>query len=347
MDVPNQLRPGETGSPPLALNLYYMLTVFGGDDDESKSHRLLGRAMSILHDHPLLGREEIQLIRPESLLHAQVERVRVTLQPLSLDDIFKIWSTCQTPYRVSVAYEVAVILIDSTLSKTTPLPVLTQGPSDRGPQAQSNLIPPFPAIETVVSNPLVPALAAVLTFTGHDLSGANVVARFRTPALTDPIDVPVTAGGSDTQVTVTIPNANPELWPPGFYTVALTFEPGSRTERSTNSLPLTLAPQITFASSSVTIVPGAAGEDNSITVDVTIAPPIHAGQRVALLFRDREIPAPPRTGNPVDTLSFTIFRVAAGEYLVRLRVDGADSPIIAPTTPPTFLDSSRLKVVAP
>ncbi len=42
-EIPNQLRPGETGSPPLALNLYYMLTVFGGDDDETKSHRLLGR----------------------------------------------------------------------------------------------------------------------------------------------------------------------------------------------------------------------------------------------------------------------------------------------------------------
>ncbi len=75
---------------------------------------------------------------------------------------------------------------------------------------------------------------------------------------------------------VTIPNATPEDWPPGFYTVSIVFDPNTRIERSTDASPLTLAPQIKFAANPVTIVPGTGDEDNSVTVDLTIAPPIHA-----------------------------------------------------------------------
>ena len=59
--APTQTRPGEVGRPPLALNLHYLLTAYGDDtDDESISHRVLGGAMGVLHDHALLGRDEIR-----------------------------------------------------------------------------------------------------------------------------------------------------------------------------------------------------------------------------------------------------------------------------------------------
>ena len=50
-------RDGEPAQPPLALNLFYLLTAYGRDNDAQRpfSHMLLGRAMSILHDHPVLG----------------------------------------------------------------------------------------------------------------------------------------------------------------------------------------------------------------------------------------------------------------------------------------------------
>ena len=58
MDMPGKTRPGETAMPPLALNLYYLLTVFAGDNfDDTASQSLIGRAMSLLNDHPVLGRE--------------------------------------------------------------------------------------------------------------------------------------------------------------------------------------------------------------------------------------------------------------------------------------------------
>src|SRR5947209_5887360 len=78
MDIPQRVKAGETSVPPLALNLYYMLTAYGLDNDDTFGHRLLGLAMRILYDHPLLGALEIKAALPnpiDSDLENQVERV--------------------------------------------------------------------------------------------------------------------------------------------------------------------------------------------------------------------------------------------------------------------------------
>ena len=108
MDIPRQVHSGETAQPPLALNLHYLVTAFGDGDDDSSSHRWLGQAMSVLHDHPVLGAQEIQdaLLPDDSGLQTQIERVRITPQSLSLEDMSKLWTTFQTQYRISAAYQV-------------------------------------------------------------------------------------------------------------------------------------------------------------------------------------------------------------------------------------------------
>jgi hypothetical protein len=115
LDMPRQTRPGESGTPPLALNLYYLLTTYGRDDDASRpfSHELLGRAMRTLHDHPVLGPVEIQNALSGNDLYTQIERIRLTLQPLSVEEVYRLWHGFQTPYRTSVSYEATVVLIDS------------------------------------------------------------------------------------------------------------------------------------------------------------------------------------------------------------------------------------------
>jgi hypothetical protein len=107
--------PGSDGQPPLALNLSYLLSAYGQNDDDPDpySHRLLGEAMRILHDHAVLDPAAVREALPGNDLHEQAERVRVALQPLSLDELSKLWTTFQTPYRISVAYEVSVVLIAS------------------------------------------------------------------------------------------------------------------------------------------------------------------------------------------------------------------------------------------
>src|SRR6185437_1817227 len=100
LDLPRQVRSGETAPPPLALTLYYLVTAYGSDNDEILSQALLGWAMIQLHDFPLLAPSDVP----------QVERVRVTLQPMSLEEMSKLWMIFQSPYHVSVVYQVSVVL---------------------------------------------------------------------------------------------------------------------------------------------------------------------------------------------------------------------------------------------
>src|SRR5260221_7974424 len=102
--------------------------------------------MSIMYDHPLLGSQEIKDALPSDIdsdLENQIERVRITLQPLTVEEIFRLWSGFLTQYRISVSYEISVVLIESTRAVRTPLPVLTRGKDDRGVKSHASMLPPF------------------------------------------------------------------------------------------------------------------------------------------------------------------------------------------------------------
>ena len=90
--------------------------------------------MSTLNDTPLLSREILAAALPGSGLDVQSERVRITPGPIPQDEISRMWATFSTGYRISVTYDVAVVLIDSRRPMTRPLPVLTRGVDDTGPQ---------------------------------------------------------------------------------------------------------------------------------------------------------------------------------------------------------------------
>ena len=76
--------------------------------------------MLLLHDHPVLGSAEIKAALADNDLWQQVERIRIVPQPLTIDEMSKLWTTFQTQYRISVAYEVGVILVDSGRAASTP-----------------------------------------------------------------------------------------------------------------------------------------------------------------------------------------------------------------------------------
>ena len=338
-DMPQQVKAGETAMPPLALNLHYLVTAFGKDNDAGQpfSHQLLGRAMSVLHDHPLLGTEEVKNAFPGSDLARQVERVRLTLQPLPVEDIFKLWSGFQTQYRLSAAYEVAVVLIDSARRARTPLPVLTRGKDDSGVRAQGNLVPSFPSIERIELPLNQPSalLGDMLVLAGHDLSGDKVEALFSHALLAAPIRVVVPGAAAD-KVSIAIPNA-PAQWPPGPYGVslAITDKPGTKNEktRTSNQVGLSIAPVI--LNSPIT----AALKNGIATVKLKCSPEVRTEQRVALLLGETEVLAEPHAAS-TDALTFIVKNAVAGEFLARLRVDGVDSLLVdrspMPDKPPAF-----------
>jgi uncharacterized protein DUF4255 len=337
MDIPRQVRPGETSHPPLALNLYYLVTAYGENDDDIKGHRLLGRVMSIFDDFPVLGSDEInQILLTESGLREQVEQVRITPQPLSLDEMSKLWSTFQTQYRISATYQVSAVLIESTRPTKAPLPVLKRGEADRGVTAVASAALTLKEIRLPRSQPAA-RLGENIVLIGEQLTTVDTVTRFTSLRLPNPIELPPTTGDTAGELRVHLPNKTEDpnalsRWAPGFYTLALVVKHSGVPPMVSNELALALAPQIT-----VTPLSAATG---TVNLTVTSEPRTVAGQRMLLLFGDRQI-EPQTVTTPADTskpttMTFAVSNVVAGKYLVRLRVDGVDSiPVVYSDTPPT------------
>jgi Pvc16 N-terminal domain len=338
MALPSQTNPNETGPPPLPLNLYYLLTAYGRDNSDDLGHRVLGRAMLLLHDHPVLGAAEIKAALADNDLWQQVERIRITPQPLTIDEMSKLWTTFQTQYRISVAYEVAVVLVESTRASITPLPVLS-----RSPDALASSVPRFPTVEAVEIPDGRPSvfLGDGLVVTGHDLAGDTVRVVFDSPRLDEPKRVAPAAGATGSSVPVALPNdaAAKASWPPGLYTVAVEVTDAGPPERvrTSNSAPLRLAPVLTGALPlNVPIITGTAA------VTVTFDPEVLPEQRVSLLLSDRQVPSPPRAAK-IGTITFDVTDAEPGECFVRLRADGVDSiPIDFSTDPPTFRQDQKV-----
>jgi hypothetical protein len=346
MDMPTRLHNGESGVPPLALNLYYLITAYGRDDDARVpfSHHLLGRAMSVLGDHPLLNADDIKAALPNSDLWSQVERIRFTLQPLPQDELSKLWTGFQTGFRLSMAYEAAVVLIDSGLSAKTALPVLARRQGDTGVDVEASMTAPYPNLTGMKlpnnQRSVVPGDTVVLQ--GSKLSGDRLTVNFDNPNLPNPIVVPVVLPGSDTEVAVKIPDV-PATWVAGYYTVTVTVSLAKQPDRTTNAGSLAISPVITSRLPlAVKQVRGTA------TITLQSKPDLRPGQRVALLLGDREITAPDRAAQSNQTtfaVPIPLPPVKPVSSRIRLRVDGVDSPIIDWTkTPPAFDDKQMVTI---
>jgi hypothetical protein len=351
MNIPQRVRPGETGFPPLALNLHYIITAYGQENNELVAHLLLGMAMGILHDHAILDRDEVETAFALSDLHKQIERIRLNPQSISLDETSKLWTGFQAEYRLSAAYEASVVLIDSLRPSKTPLPVLRRGSEDQGVHT---LASPAPILYTVAppNSKSSADLGDILTITGRSLDSAHLTVRFHNPLLAEPIEIAPLAGSTGSQMQVQIPDPAddpnvPSQWAVGFYTLAIVVQRPDLPPWTTNQLPFALAPQVTSLAPNVV-----AQGDLPAVLTLTCIPQIRHDQRVTLLFGNQEIPVD-TINTPADptaetTLTATINNVEPGVYVVRLRVDGADSiPILfSDTAPPQFDDDQKVTITS-
>lgn len=116
---------GTPASSRIALNLHYLLT-FHGNEDQLEPQRLLGAVIAALHARPLLAVSLLTEVltaaaepqRRHSYLAASdlgdaVDAVGLEPDPLILDDLAKLWSLFPSvPYVLSSTYVARTVTLD-------------------------------------------------------------------------------------------------------------------------------------------------------------------------------------------------------------------------------------------
>jgi hypothetical protein len=97
--------------PPMALNLYFLVTPFAQSDESD--HLLLGMTMQVLYDNAIVFLQDTA--------NNIFEELRVIFCRLSLEELTRIWESLREPYRLSVCYLIRVTRIDSRRTPETGL----------------------------------------------------------------------------------------------------------------------------------------------------------------------------------------------------------------------------------
>ena len=349
-DVPTRSADGGlVQQPRAAIDLHYLLSCYG-NEGELEPQRVLGSAVRILHEQPILPRKKIRDVidaapfLTTSNLDEEVELVKFTQLALSLEELAKLWSVFfQTPYVLSVAFQGTVVLIEG---KSTPRAIL--------PVRECTLyVVTFrqPVIDQVASTagPQQPILAgSTLRIIGVALRGGITRVRFGQVVTTltpdqvsdAQINVPVPAGLRAGIQSIQVEHPTLMGTPPALHSGI-----------ESNVAPFVLQPAATFGVSNVgpTMENGApvkvgAVTLRSATVTATFTPPVGRTQRVKLLLYEFGAPegrparahafdaplangiADPKQAD-TPTIAFAVERVFPGPYLARVQVDGAQSPL--------------------
>jgi len=329
---------GDIASAPLALELSYLITTFGSADNSAdgdlEAQQILGDVMRVLHDIPIISdslHEKNDPARPliiDPSLVGQVERIKVTNRPATLDDIAKIWT--ESNFRRAVTYQVSAVQIDSKRARKSALPVREPRVYVfplRSPFIDAVArVPPFDNTGVATAE-----LGDTVEIDGRNFAGAGVSVRI------DATEVPLVTQ-TDTRITVVLP----ATLAAGVRVVQVrrdvrvettpgTFE--SRRGFESNVVAVTVLPRI------VSLLPNGAGP--GVVVTATIAPAVLAQQRKTLLLGDFEVQAvPAATPGSSTTIQFQLpaapDNIPAGTYLARIRIDGTESRLAFDATTGQF-----------
>jgi hypothetical protein len=333
-DLPTRRGDGQLiNRPAAAVDLHYLLS-FYGDDARLEPQVLLGCALRALHAEPVLTREEIQTTVTLSMfdfvadsdLASSIDLVRFTPTGLSLEEMSKLWSVfLQSPYVLSIAYQAGVVLIDRDIPVRAPLPVRVPANlyviQSRSPVITQVLSRSAAAAPIVAGQPILPGYLLVLagkqllsSATIVRIDGADLTATVTDELITVPLPLGLRAGAHSVQVIQQLAMGTPAV---------------AHEVVQSNVAAFALQPTVTAA-------PGAGSVTLAITPDVGKrqrvrlllnqlgAPPGTAANTYAFDAPSRDLPgAPDATG----AITVPITGVPAGPYLVRVQVDGAESPL--------------------
>ena len=348
-------RGGRLSNPPLALDLHYLLTAYGIADLQAEV--LLGYGMQLLHENPVLSRAAIrtalnpspvsaallpsvyQVLRSADLAE-QVEMLKISPLAMNAEEMSRLWSALMAHYRPSAAFQVSVVLIEPLRTAASPLPVLTRGrripaPVEGGAEREEGvvvtpgLVPPYPTVESVLAaahaTPSTLELGDVVTVRGHHLAGTARALVLRNERFQVVREIGLANGADEASFDFTMPNLAAAL-PVGLYQLQLrVLRAGETAPRSSNILPVALAPAIT----NLLAVPMTRSAGNVLSLRIECHPDVRPGQKVSLLMDTREVLAE-RFSASTGTLEFRFPDAppAGGQPLLRLKVDDIDSIVV-------------------
>jgi hypothetical protein len=166
-------------NPPLALDLHYLLTVYGSDDWQAEA--LLGNAMMMLHRFPVIARKDITLalsLLPAgafavalqaSKLADQIEMIKITPSTLGREEMAWLWTALKADYRPTFPFQVSVVLMEPEAQLGFALPVLSRN-------IAANPIQPAQLLQVTPPDQQISAAPGdTVTVTGIFLKGATRV----------------------------------------------------------------------------------------------------------------------------------------------------------------------------
>jgi hypothetical protein len=335
LDLPTRAADGRLMQrPETGFDLHYLLTFYGSQRD-LEPERLLGNVVKTLHARPLLERSLIEQLVTDmasaypgldkSDLHRAVDLVKFRPLLLSLEELSKLWSVfLQTPYTLSAAYVGSAVLIESESAPATALPV-------RSRQIHVDTFRQ-PFIERVTAGDDPQALLhadSLLRLAGRQLQGEVTRLRLGGRQFT-----PTSA--SDSRIELDLSSVPAGQLRAGAQGVQIQlYRAGDagppRSAGESNVASVVLHPRL-GAVTLGSVTPQDGLRDVEIGFDVL--PAIAAGQRLVLMLSGAtpgatagyafSLDSPVADTSHVDS---TIRGVTPGEYLVRLQVDGAPSPL--------------------
>ena len=317
-------------NPPLALNLHYLLTAYGAKDFQAEL--LLGYAMHLLHKTPVMSRDLVETslqnaskVSTSSALSQaltlvsipdlarQIGQIKIGTEFFSMEDTSKLWSSLQTNYRPSAAYQVSSISIDSNDDKLS-APLL---PAFREP-AIEQIIPPAETDGKLVTG-------STLTIRGKRLRSDNTCIRM---VGIEKVIIPKNI--QDNQLSFPLPSGLPA----GIHSLQVLHLVMGNPQAPADEIASNTISFILHSTISATIDKVQKGGDNLYIAEITIKfnPPVTNGQKVILLLDqvsvDRgatyTIPIESRAKD-TDSITMPIAKIKAGNYLVRVQVDGVES----------------------
>jgi hypothetical protein len=150
--------------PPLALNLFYLVTPFAQLDPETgdvNAHAVMGEAMRVLHENPIV---------PQSALEAPLTKgqIKITLHTAETEELSKVWTALEKDLRLSAIYEVS--FVDLLAKREQPV-----GPRVTRTDLTVNAVDKRPSISGF--EPRLGSAGSVVTIAGSDLAGWTATVR--------------------------------------------------------------------------------------------------------------------------------------------------------------------------